>query len=393
MIDEQLRAAFLERAGTTGSLASLLNLAQTRPEPEVLEFYGQDGLKSHAGEWLEQCYAANPKPSPREIYQTWQIAAFGSVQSPALDSRLWLAVLLTRIAFVVPEMTFPVMDALSEGWLKGQAARNRAIDWEKLQAKSPDEVCQELELEPPTPANEELLEQTLNLMNGRNVPPALQKRFWDEVEEITGLGNIIEKIASFVTSYDPFLHEAYAAAMYQHAGLPQAYVEGYLRPPLDIQTLRGYPAGTLGYAFYHQLVDNGLDVEILKINEQVPASVRGGIPQYTGMRILQTHDIWHCLTAYTVDGLDEIALQGFQLAQLGSAFSANLLSMLLTRATLRHPDTFAYLMQAISEGWQHGRKTPSLLPVKWEQHWADNLDDLRHQYRIEPYTGNLLAAV
>ncbi len=328
-----------------------------------------------------------------DTYSEWGLSAFVAAQTFSLESVLWLSILLTRISFVVPEASFAVMDAIAGGWQRGKAAAPMLpVIWEELWDKSLDELRQQFNLATPVLRQENLIGEAANwLQMEQKLPEELKELFWIEVENVTEQGNIIERVARYVAAFDDELKQRYANTIASHDGLVEAYKEGYLRPPLEIQDLRDCPAGTLGYSYYHQIVDNGLEVEIININKVPPTS--GGLPEYVGRRILQTHDLWHCLTEYTTNGVDEVALQAFQLAQLGSPFSSNLLGTLLTRATLLNPQIAPYLMQAIAQGWQHGRETPPLLPVKWEHYWNTPIEEVRRQHNIYTHTGDLLATV
>ena len=41
-------------------------------------------------------------------------------------------------------------------------------------------------------------------------------------------------------------------------------------------------------------------------------------------------------------------------------------------------------MQIISEGWEHGRNTPPMMDIIWEDEWETSLEDIRSKYSI-PY--------
>jgi len=42
-------------------------------------------------------------------------------------------------------------------------------------------------------------------------------------------------------------------------------------------------------------------------------------------------------------------------------------------------------MQIICEAWQHGRETPVMMDIEWEQEWNAQIDDIRARYNITPY--------
>ena len=344
MLNQTLKTAFMAQAEQPGSLINLAELLRQAVAPAVLAGYQSESVGD-----LENLIRQGD----------WQAVSFRAAQNFELEAVLMLPLLLTRISFVAPEETLDIMDALVAGWTAG----------ENPHAKMPT------------------LARNSPLSNiTRQIPAALQELFWQYVADDS---NIIEKVFSLQATFDTDLHQAYAEAMLQHVGTPEAYAEGYLRGPLAIEDLRDYSAGTLGYAYYHQIVDNGLDIEILK-GEQ-PRAKAGSLISYVNRRILQTHDLWHCVTEYTTQGDDEIILQAFQLAQLGSPFSPNLMAILLTQAALFSPQNIPYLMRYICAGWQHGRSNPPFLPIKWEQHWGETLEAIRQQYHLTPKRAELSA--
>ncbi len=336
MLDQTLKTAFMAQAEKLAPLAPLTALLKKRLPPAILACYPTAIFDS-------QEYAPD---------YDWQSIGFVAARYFNLEAVLALPIMLTRLAFVAPEETFATMDALAEGWLLGETSST-----------------------PPPPTKPG---QPISSIE-RKIPTALQKLFWQQVE----VGdNVIENVFNYPVVFEPDLTQAYEVSMSQHAGIPEAFQQGYLRGTMKIQDLQDYPKGTLGWSYYHQIVDNGLGIEILKGNQQKARS--GDLIDYVNQRILQTHDLWHCLTCYSTDGIEEIALQAFQMAQLGTPFSPSLLAITMTQAVLFEPETVRPLMHVICAGWQHGRNTPPLLPVKWEQHWAQTLDEIRQERQIAP---------
>ena len=370
MLTDNLKKAFIDAVENSSEIEPLVRILQKELHPGVLNCYGSEVAKLPLG---------FNRVEGRALAEQWELTARTASEFFNLEAVAWLPVLLSQIAFALPETTLGMMDAITQGWRQGRMTKEDTTRAALAQPEVWETVLAKAELSDPA-----------MLPASRLVPADLQKLFWRQVESIPGSNNIIETVTNYGAAYDQPLREAYATAMLQHTGLPEAYQENYLRPPLNIQDLKDYPKGTLAYAYYHQIVDNGLDVEILKVTQKVSI---GGVVDYAGQRIFQTHDLWHVLTEYTTDGLDEIALQAFQLAQLGSPFSSNLLASLMTRALLFDPQSIPYFMQAICVGWTHGRKTPPLLPVKWEQAWGQPVVELRRQHQIEPFTANLMAMV
>ena len=411
LIASELKEALISQAEQPGDISHLLELAQNWAEPMVLEAYHpafQDLPAPVSPKELARCapgtlgkalYDFAGEKDPLDGSPIWQVVTgydrsdhgrccldgFLAARYFSLEHVLRLAALLIRISFVVPEATVGVMNAITTGWTQGRAAKTLSQEkWAESWNRPLDEVRRELNIAGlPAKSNAENLLQTV-----RKVPPDLQALFWQEIEAPVGTTNIIEKVSGYGGAFDETLRAAYVSAMLSHPGVKEAYHEGFLRPPLELESLRNYPKGTLAYAYYHQIVDNGLDVEIIK-SKYIPNV--NNVTDYAAHRILQTHDLWHPLTGYTTDGLDELALQTFQLAQLGSPFSSNLLATVITRNALFDPQSAFYIFGAMSEGWPLGLATAPFLPVKWEEHWDETIEELRQRYHIKVHSGDLTA--
>lgn len=411
LITSELKEALINQAEQPGDISQLLELMQNWAEPMVLEAYrpafqdlprpvNRNELAGCAPGTLGQAlYDFAGENGPVDGSAIWQVITgydrsdygrccldgFLAARYFSLEHVLKLAALLIRISFVVPEATVGVMNAITTGWTQGRAAKTLPPEkWAESWNRSLDEVRHELNIASPSPqTGAENLLQTV-----RKIPPGLKTLFWEEIEAPIGTTNIIEKVSGYGGAFDEPLRAAYVSAMLAHSGVEAAYQDGFLRPPLELESLRDYPKGTLAYAYYHQIVDNGLDVEIIK-RRHIPEV--NSVTDYAAHRILQTHDLWHPLTGYTTDGLDELALQTFQLAQLGSPFSSNLLATVITRNALFDPQSAFYIFGAMSEGWPNGLATAPFLPVRWEDHWGDTIEELRQRYHIQVHTGELTA--
>ena len=52
------------------------------------------------------------------------LQAFTLAQSPLPYSSIWMATLTAQMTFMNPDMTTPVMDAISQGWARGRQSKN-----------------------------------------------------------------------------------------------------------------------------------------------------------------------------------------------------------------------------------------------------------------------------
>ena len=152
----------------------------------------------------------------------------------------------------------------------------------------------------------------------------------------------------------------------------------------DIEALAKCPETSLGRSLYNMIIENGYDPEVLDRNEialsELPHSLH-----YLNARILQMHDVWHLVAGYETTSSNEIAISAFQLAQFGHNYSSMFLAAVMTISTFKEPRGFTILMQIINEAWQHGRETPVMMDIEWEQEWNHSLEQIRKTHDIPVY--------
>ncbi len=152
----------------------------------------------------------------------------------------------------------------------------------------------------------------------------------------------------------------------------------------DIEALASCPKDSLGLLLHEMLVENGYDPEVLD-REAIELSAKPHALHYLNARILQMHDVWHLVAGYTTHSSNEIAISAFQLAQFGHNYSAMFLAAGMAMSTTKEPRGFTILMQIITEAWQHGRETPFMMNIPWEEEWNNPLDEIRSRYSIPTY--------
>ena len=101
--------------------------------------------------------------------------------------------------------------------------------------------------------------------------------------------------------------------------------------------------------------------------------------------MLQAHDLWHITAGYETTALHEIAISAFQMAQFGHNYSAQFLSITAVVGALSPARGYRFLMDTITTAWAHGRETPAMILIPWEQVWEQPVEAIRHTYRIAPY--------
>ena len=195
-----------------------------------------------------------------------------------------------------------------------------------------------------------------------------------------------------------------------------AYVEEFLRDAgeridsvgakiadaIDLESAGALPEDSLGRAYYRWIIENGLQANIATDYRTfheglVAAGLLKGMPeamQKAVLRGFQVHDFQHVLTGYDSSGPGEIALQAFCLAQTKFPYFGMWMSVITTQMTLLNPAMIQPMMDAISDGWTHGRSASSLALEPWESMLDEPLGDLRSRYGIDctPRPGTVFTA-
>ncbi len=316
-------------------------------------------------------------------FDDWALHAFTAAQTASFESYLWIAVLFARVGFINPEATIAVHDCLATGWLHGKAAPNLlAVDWGERWDQPVADVRAELGAPLTVTGDEPRRAAALPLLHTPgHLPAQLPAMFWDMVGSVVDPATITPRIAAFGVTYDEELKHACARAIVLHEGQDEVARQPWPER-VDINSLSVHPKGTLGYEYYHLIVDNGFDPEVLN-----PDHVTGFHPGLDGTnrRILQTHEVWHLVAGYSTSPLHETAISSFQLAQFGHNYSAIFLATTFMLLLFGVPAFADPIMQVMSEGWRHGRATRPLMLLDWWSLWPQRIDDIRREYGITPF--------
>lgn len=193
--------------------------------------------------------------------------------------------------------------------------------------------------------------------------------------------------------------EAYRSQLMADPAFAAFVAEGFYASPLELDVLADLPEGTLGRRYRDWIVENRLEAQIA-VNYRdfhhvlARSGMLDGMPselQYAVLRGFQVHDFLHVLTGYDASPRGEIGLQAFCLAQLQFPYFAMWISTVTTRMTYIDPTHIVPLMDAISDGWRHGRATPQLQLHRWEDESDRPLDVLRAEWGIEPVESRPIA--
>ncbi len=270
-------------------------------------------------------------------------------------AREQVAAALVWAAFACPDATPAVYDNLASAWLG--------------RGDSPDIDC--------------------------NLPMApLNDGFWTEFAAVVDgahEGYDATGITTRVAALGGVVDESFGEIAEQHARNHPGAKASLVNPipgMTDIDMLGCCPPDSLGKTLHSMIVENGYDLEVLdreaiKLSELPPSLA------YLNTRILQMHDVWHLVAGYRTTATHEIAISAFQLAQFGHNYSAMFLATVTSISIFVEPRGFSMLMQLISEAWQHGRATPPMMDIEWEQEWDKSLPEIRHEHAIPTYSSVL----
>ncbi len=152
--------------------------------------------------------------------------------------------------------------------------------------------------------------------------------------------------------------------------------EGWRPARIDLQKLQTLPEGSLGHCYADQLISQGITPDTL-----IDPSPVTNANEFVIHRLKETHDIVHVLTGFGVDGISEIGLQGFNLAQNRSPLAVMLIfgSML---SSLQNDDPLEPLLRALAHGFQMGLDAELVVGRKLEEGWERPLQEWRKELKL-----------
>jgi ubiquinone biosynthesis protein Coq4 len=272
--------------------------------------------------------------------------------APSDEDRLQFAARLAHAAFVAPGSVAATYDAAARGWF-GQAVSGPAIALDDAAVPQPS---------------------------------SLWAAFWTllaDLEAGTALAEITPRTAALGGQFSPDYRPLAARAALTYPGVAAAAAGGY-PPKMTLEALARCPHGSLGHEFYRLIVDNGFDLEVLDREALGLAELTPPL-DYLNARILQCHDLWHIVGGYQTTGLHEVAISGFQLAQFGHGYSAMFLAVVVAGGLARAPEALGLILDTILGAWVHGRRTPPLIGIPWEEVWGLPTAAIRARFGIEAY--------
>ena len=155
-----------------------------------------------------------------------------------------------------------------------------------------------------------------------------------------------------------------------------------LEPEVDCELWTASLPDTLGRTLAQMVTDGVYDVEMGTIRElrELPPHLQRVHAQADGLE-----GVWRTVAGYDTTDSHLLAFSAFQLAQCGHLFAASALALFASLAQFVVPNSLPVLLLLISEGWRHGKETPSLLPITWRPHWGEPIEPIRARYAIPTY--------
>ena len=141
--------------------------------------------------------------------------------------------------------------------------------------------------------------------------------------------------------------------------------------------MQNLPLGSLGRCYSDQLLNQEINPDTLIDPRPVTDE-----SDYITHRLKETHDIIHILTGFGVDGIDELGLQGFNLAQTRAPLAVMLIFGGMLSA-LQNGEPLAPMLSALARGFQLGLDAELVIAYKLEEGWHKPLEEWRKDLNIQ----------
>ena len=189
-------------------------------------------------------------------------------------------------------------------------------------------------------------------------------------------GSLESVLAVGASVKDSPIAEQMTRHLLSNPNFAQIVNDGWRPQPIDLLALQTLPAGTLGRSYADQLISQGITPDTL-----IDPSPINDERDYIVHRLKETHDITHVLTGFGIDGVSELGLQGFNLAQNRSPLAVMLIfgGML---AALQNDEPLAPMLRALAKGFQMGLDAELVISRKLEEGWDRPLKEWRSELRL-----------
>jgi len=204
----------------------------------------------------------------------------------------------------------------------------------------------------------------------------LMRFFFQLVADPTRTDRIFKMLPIFVRAADPKQLADFEAGLLANPGFKEQWEERYVPSQPSMQELAAYPEGSFGRALHDHLKRHGLDLEFypqMKIERPV---------DYLSVRMSQDHDFVHALLGRTIEVDDEIAIQAFGVAQVGSLLGVVLVAGGLLHLFRENPQRAITAVGDVSETYQIGKRAKNLVSERLREHLGRPINDVRRDFGL-----------
>jgi ubiquinone biosynthesis protein Coq4 len=204
----------------------------------------------------------------------------------------------------------------------------------------------------------------------------MMRFFFQLVADPTRTDNIFKLLPIFVRSANPQQLADFEAALLAHDGFRKQWEERFVPKQPSLDELAVYPEGTFGRALHDHLAKYHLDLEfypVMKIDRPV---------DYLSVRMSQDHDFVHALLGRSIEVRDELAIQAFGVAQVGSLLGVVLVAGGLLHLFRKDPKQAIEAMNDVSETYQLGKRAMNLTGVRLREHLDRPIVDVRKDFGL-----------
>ena len=174
----------------------------------------------------------------------------------------------------------------------------------------------------------------------------------------------------------------------------------HIMPPYDAETMRAMPKGSLGHTYIRVLDDYGYDINFFP--KEVFFNDLRTDADYINFRVLQTHDLHHIITGFSLDNFGEFGVVSLSVSQYNfPAFAfLNLSALLMGWMNQAEPIDATTpkevqamspqgIFEAISTGLEMGKQAKRLFAIPWESLLTQDLQQLRRDIGVIAVTSGI----
>jgi len=147
----------------------------------------------------------------------------------------------------------------------------------------------------------------------------------------------------------------------------------------DRASLHELPDGSLGKIYANFMTEEQISADgLVAASEEVDRTGRENEDRNRfGMRMRDSHDLWHCVTGYSRDLIGEASLLAFTFAQTRNPGIGAIVAMAYLKA-----GAIPGARRSIREGYRRGRRAKWLPAADWENLLGRPLEDVRAQLEV-----------